>query len=601
MSKAPAGLTPLALQRAAGNRATTALLAARTVAQREGDTDRPMVRQGSHGEDVRHAQQRLDDHGAAPPLDVDGAFGPLTRRATIAYQRSHALATDGVIGPRTWSSLAGPTSVGGSSGQRRGRPSGPPAPGGVLRYDSDNYTLSSPGQTALPRITAAITAKQQATPPELGQTVRVDGVTAGTDAERYVWNILRQLGQRSRWGTEVDLVAEIGPPPRPNAPAPVGRVTLRIDAAGNATASLVAAGPVPAVPAFADRPTAEARLRADFGFSSVSEVAPAQWTLDELAKVHAALSRLAAAERTALAGVELVREQTLTLNGQSVSGLFDHSASLASGATTATRSESLKFADSAFSGDNVSFVGDGTTSAPGSFLTILHEAGHAVETKAVRDTRFAELEAQAELNAAINATAAEIATFNSNQTTARAAVNAYTRQQGGQSARLVNAHNAVRNALQAMTSNRTVARIAALDAAAVAAIARRDAATTALGTAAPSHPALTDLAPLAASEDKWLTAAQDQAAAVRRHDAARTTARAAAPGPGGQSRRLRDFVAVVIRNRIPRLTSYAEQNWPARPQEFFAEAFSLWRNDRAYLQTNAPALVAWFDAGNHLV
>jgi len=61
---------------------------------------------------------------------------------------------------------------------------------------------------------------------------------------------------------------------------------------------------------FPDRGAAETRLKADFGFSEIKD-GSATWTLIELGKVHAALSRLSGGERTALAGVALVREHIL--------------------------------------------------------------------------------------------------------------------------------------------------------------------------------------------------------------------------------------------------------------------------------------------------
>lgn len=73
---------------------------------------RQTVRSGSHGSCVRVAQSKLNQHGAG--LSVDGAFGPRTRSATIAYQRSVGLGADGIIGPRTWSALDG--GRGGNSG-----------------------------------------------------------------------------------------------------------------------------------------------------------------------------------------------------------------------------------------------------------------------------------------------------------------------------------------------------------------------------------------------------------------------------------------------------------------------------------------------------
>ena len=66
---------------------------------------RRMIRRGSVGDDVRDAQQLLNQHGAAPPLVLDGIFGPLTNAATVAFQNAHGLAPDGIIGPLTWGAL----------------------------------------------------------------------------------------------------------------------------------------------------------------------------------------------------------------------------------------------------------------------------------------------------------------------------------------------------------------------------------------------------------------------------------------------------------------------------------------------------------------
>jgi peptidoglycan hydrolase-like protein with peptidoglycan-binding domain len=49
-----------------------------------------MISYGSRGKDVIDAQQLLNQHGAAPPLVVDGIFGPKTRQATIEF-RSRAV------------------------------------------------------------------------------------------------------------------------------------------------------------------------------------------------------------------------------------------------------------------------------------------------------------------------------------------------------------------------------------------------------------------------------------------------------------------------------------------------------------------------------
>ncbi|MGH3762964.1 peptidoglycan-binding protein [Actinophytocola sp.] len=72
------------------------------------------VQQGSSGEAVKAAQTQLNKYGAG--LTVDGAFGPVTDGAVRAYQGSHGLAVDGLVGPQTWQSLV--------SGAGGGDPSG---------------------------------------------------------------------------------------------------------------------------------------------------------------------------------------------------------------------------------------------------------------------------------------------------------------------------------------------------------------------------------------------------------------------------------------------------------------------------------------------
>ncbi|MFF4163319.1 peptidoglycan-binding protein [Streptomyces sp. NPDC001741] len=74
----------------------------------------PVLKSGSQGADVRSAQRLLTASGYT--LEADGAFGPKTRSAVIAFQRSRSLVADGVIGPKTWSKLIR-TVRSGSSGQ----------------------------------------------------------------------------------------------------------------------------------------------------------------------------------------------------------------------------------------------------------------------------------------------------------------------------------------------------------------------------------------------------------------------------------------------------------------------------------------------------
>jgi peptidoglycan hydrolase-like protein with peptidoglycan-binding domain len=55
------------------------------------------------GQSVKDLQTALDRNGAK--LTVDGIFGPLTEGAVKAFQKSHLIPADGIVGRLTWSKL----------------------------------------------------------------------------------------------------------------------------------------------------------------------------------------------------------------------------------------------------------------------------------------------------------------------------------------------------------------------------------------------------------------------------------------------------------------------------------------------------------------
>jgi peptidoglycan hydrolase-like protein with peptidoglycan-binding domain len=63
----------------------------------------PLEQEGSTGEDVKTVQYLVTAHGH--PTGADGIFGPLTKAAVAAFQASHGLSADGIVGPQTWPQL----------------------------------------------------------------------------------------------------------------------------------------------------------------------------------------------------------------------------------------------------------------------------------------------------------------------------------------------------------------------------------------------------------------------------------------------------------------------------------------------------------------
>ncbi|MGZ6617553.1 MAG: peptidoglycan-binding domain-containing protein [Solirubrobacteraceae bacterium] len=63
----------------------------------------PQEHQGSTGEDVKTVQYLVTAHGHS--TGVDGVFGPQTKLAVEAFQSSHGLSADGIVGAQTWPQL----------------------------------------------------------------------------------------------------------------------------------------------------------------------------------------------------------------------------------------------------------------------------------------------------------------------------------------------------------------------------------------------------------------------------------------------------------------------------------------------------------------
>lgn len=66
---------------------------------------RETLKRGSRGADVTYLQQRLTAKGYGVGA-IDGIFGQKTLEAVKAYQAEHGLTVDGIVGAKTWASLA---------------------------------------------------------------------------------------------------------------------------------------------------------------------------------------------------------------------------------------------------------------------------------------------------------------------------------------------------------------------------------------------------------------------------------------------------------------------------------------------------------------
>jgi len=63
----------------------------------------PVISAGAAGQDPRSVQGLLCARGFT--VGIDGAYGPVTRSAVMAFQHSSGLSPDGVTGPDTWHRL----------------------------------------------------------------------------------------------------------------------------------------------------------------------------------------------------------------------------------------------------------------------------------------------------------------------------------------------------------------------------------------------------------------------------------------------------------------------------------------------------------------
>jgi hypothetical protein len=379
------------------------------------------------------------------------------------------------------------------------------------------------------------------------------------------------LGFRSRWGTEANLITPIGWRTNQDGSRPVGKITVTIDSAGRAIADFLSTGAADTPTAFSNKGDAIRQLQKADGIAAVTD-GDSSWTIEDLNKVVGAFALLPASDRGALAGVELLRVQDIA--GER-SGEFAWSQSVAG---TSARSEArIKIADDAFASDSGSFVGSRATARPASYLTIIHEVGHAIASQALRNASSLADQATVHANSLVEPLNSAVVSSNAAGYQFNALVQQYNE--------LVNAFN---NSLTSNDPNLTAAVKNDLDGKKLEMHAKKNEADR-LKTEEQAKRKTFEAANLAAMVKQELVQSCRPLAGM-----------SGILKSSADSKRVQKFVEFVALKSISPPTQYAKDNWPFKPEEFFAEAYSLWLTAPEYLKANSKPLWDWFTAGNYL-
>ncbi|MFH1807309.1 MAG: hypothetical protein ABIJ09_01090 [Pseudomonadota bacterium] len=351
-------------------------------------------------------------------------------------------------------------------------------------------------------------------------------------------------------------------------------ISAEISKAGKATVTLHGPGTaeIPATSTFKTVDEAKKALQKDFGVTVSST--PKAFALDELNKAHAAFSLTSGAERDALKGIVL--ERHTSLGGSRVA---EFKADVDVG-PPASYKKSIRVGDDTFKGDANSFVGSGAAGSrlPPSVQTLVHEAGHAVEAE--------------KLNSAMNTR--NVATEAYNKHTLgdyKSAADTYYAQTSGVSLQrpALKVNGAIQDVdkkTQALSDAKTDSQVKTAKTALATAIKNRDAALAKLPDSDPTARAAKDMA-----------AAQDTRADLARTMATARAVETTASGPGDTSARLQSFSKYVKDNKILPFTDYAAKEGA---QEFYAEAYSLYRTDPQWMKANSPKLFEYFEKNKHV-
>jgi|GEM_PF-2459112 len=510
-------------------------------------------------------------------------------------------------------------------------------------YDKTVLTFTPPARgTTEPFMRAQLDAKTQGAAPDI-TSYTIKGAKPTEDAYIFLEALIYEFGKRDRWNTVARLVMDIGwenPVSSGAGIIPEGLCSLEIDASGNATAELISRVNTAVSPAVKD---AVGTLKTTYGFADVlsGDKAPAgaqntppdpsaAWSQSDLEAVVQAVGLLPAGDQAALKGVLLLRYKTLP----DAAGQFNRGAHSAAGTTITTiKPAYLKLADSAFSTGRFEVGPPGGTPLSGAIQLIVHEIGHAVEAEAYREKEqqadqavVAQNKAVADykaVSAAAPGTQKQKDAYAKYRSAKSAADTAKAAFQGTVVGSKVTApveadvaakkkaydaaYGAAKSAASGWAANEiadsaayraavdAVAKLVAdyvlkaqpgggvdtLDAALLAAVEQRKQARADLAKAG-TNPALAAFAPVDSAQDDWV-------------DAARMLGHTR-----GRTRRLQKFVDLIKGPPpIEPPTAYARANLPFKPEEFYAEAYSLWITEPDFLKKNYPTLFNFFASGDY--
>lgn len=351
------------------------------------------------------------------------------------------------------------------------------------------------------------------------------------------------------------------------------------------------------------------------GVSIIEE--SANWSPDEIAALDEALGLIDQRERDQIgAGLTFARVASTGATG----GGLDAQALATRGAA---RQNGVPFRSKRIA------VGNEASSLRHSELVrvLVHELGHLIESARADQTALELMQSADAIDPARTAVDASRGAFGPIWNATAAAGGATSRYTPAESRSFSPFFTAIEGAvnryldLHRLANNPTIADVIrdqpAIDAALTSAIADRDRELAALRASAPGHPALTDFPPVITAMDAALADLRRYLAARIANERASQAHSASVVGPGAsdRTRRLEAFRAVVDAEGIGPLRVPGGPRDPAENytglvlrrdgrdafiREMFAEAFSLWRTARSDLQDQAPALVRFFDRGEHL-